>query len=106
MSRAHWSAVDGMATATYPANRMPTKAAVTILPDGSAHVQCGTQDIGTGTYTIIAQVAAVMRQVLSDQVDLASALELEQLCFVRRVGQATGSQAVAERKIPESITKK
>ncbi|HEX3895101.1 MAG TPA: xanthine dehydrogenase family protein molybdopterin-binding subunit [Rudaea sp.] len=48
----------GMATATYPANRMPAKALVRVMPDGSALVQCGTQDIGTGTYTIIAQVAA------------------------------------------------
>ncbi len=48
----------GTATATYPANRMPTEALVRILADGSAVVQCGTQDIGTGTYTILAQVAA------------------------------------------------
>jgi xanthine dehydrogenase YagR molybdenum-binding subunit len=47
----------GMATATYPANRMAAKATIAISPDGSALVQCGTQDIGTGTYTIIAQVA-------------------------------------------------
>ncbi len=48
----------GMATATYPANRMPTKAVVRVNADGTALVQCGTQDIGTGTYTILAQVAA------------------------------------------------
>jgi xanthine dehydrogenase YagR molybdenum-binding subunit len=48
----------GMATATYPANRMPTKARVRLNPDGTALVQCGTQDIGTGTYTILAQVAS------------------------------------------------
>jgi xanthine dehydrogenase YagR molybdenum-binding subunit len=48
----------GMATATYPANRMPTKARVRVNADGTALVQCGTQDIGTGTYTILAQVAA------------------------------------------------
>ncbi|HEX6833091.1 MAG TPA: xanthine dehydrogenase family protein molybdopterin-binding subunit, partial [Rudaea sp.] len=48
----------GMATATYPANRMPCKANITVLADGSALVQCGTQDIGTGTYTILAQTAA------------------------------------------------
>ena len=48
----------GMATATYPANRQPCKATVSVLADGSALVRCGTQDIGTGTYTILAQVAA------------------------------------------------
>jgi xanthine dehydrogenase YagR molybdenum-binding subunit len=48
----------GMATATYPANRMPAKAWASIAPDGTALVRCGSQDIGTGTYTIMTQVAA------------------------------------------------
>jgi len=48
----------GMATVTYPAHSMPANATLRVLGDGSAHVRCGTQDIGTGTYTIIAQVAA------------------------------------------------
>ena len=48
----------GMATATYPANRSPASARVRLRADGTALVQSGTQDIGTGTYTIMAQVAA------------------------------------------------
>ena len=48
----------GMATATYPANRAPASARVRLLADGTALVQAGTQDIGTGTYTIMSQVAA------------------------------------------------
>ncbi len=48
----------GMATATYPANRAPASARVRALPDGTILVQSGTQDIGTGTYTIMTQVAA------------------------------------------------
>jgi xanthine dehydrogenase YagR molybdenum-binding subunit len=48
----------GMATATYPANRQTANASVEIAADGSATVRCATQDIGTGTYTIICQVAA------------------------------------------------
>jgi xanthine dehydrogenase YagR molybdenum-binding subunit len=48
----------GMATATYPAHRLPANALVRLMPDGSALVRCCTQDIGTGTYTIIAQVVA------------------------------------------------
>ncbi len=48
----------GMATATYPTNRMPAAASVRLSPDGSALVRSGTQDIGTGTYTTMAQVAA------------------------------------------------
>ena len=48
----------GMATATYPANRSAAQAVVRILPNGRAFVGCGSQDLGTGTYTIMAQTAA------------------------------------------------
>jgi len=48
----------GMAAATYPANRSPASAVARILPDGTAMVASGTQDIGTGTYTVMTQVAA------------------------------------------------
>ena len=48
----------GMATATYPANRSPAAAFARILPDGTAMVGSGTQDLGTGTYTVMTQVAA------------------------------------------------
>ena len=48
----------GMATATYPANRSAATAVVRIKPDGSAFVGCGTQDLGTGMYTIMAQTCA------------------------------------------------
>jgi xanthine dehydrogenase YagR molybdenum-binding subunit len=48
----------GMATATYPANRSAAQAIVRILPSGHAYVGCGSQDLGTGTYTIMAQTAA------------------------------------------------
>jgi xanthine dehydrogenase YagR molybdenum-binding subunit len=48
----------GMASATYPANRSDASAVARILPDGTAMVASGTQDIGTGTYTVMTQVAA------------------------------------------------
>jgi len=48
----------GMASATYPANRSEAAAVARILPDGTAMVASGTQDIGTGTYTVMTQVAA------------------------------------------------
>jgi xanthine dehydrogenase YagR molybdenum-binding subunit len=47
----------GMATATYPANRLPATARITIYADGHAQVECCSQDIGTGTSTIMAQIA-------------------------------------------------
>jgi len=48
----------GVATATYPANRSEASAIARILPDGTAMVASGTQDLGTGTYTVMTQVAA------------------------------------------------
>ncbi|MGI9025241.1 MAG: xanthine dehydrogenase family protein molybdopterin-binding subunit [Burkholderiaceae bacterium] len=48
----------GMGTATYPTNRSKASAKVTIAGDGVAVVQSGTQDLGTGTWTVMAQVAA------------------------------------------------
>jgi xanthine dehydrogenase YagR molybdenum-binding subunit len=48
----------GMASATYPGNRSKAGARVRILPDGTATVESGSQDIGTGTYTTMTQVAA------------------------------------------------
>jgi xanthine dehydrogenase YagR molybdenum-binding subunit len=48
----------GMATATYPTRRSPASASARILPDGRAWVRSGSQDLGTGTYTVMTQVAA------------------------------------------------
>ena len=48
----------GMATATYPANRSESQASVRFEPNGRVTVTSGTQDLGTGTYTIMAQTAA------------------------------------------------
>jgi xanthine dehydrogenase YagR molybdenum-binding subunit len=53
-----WLVGHGMATATYPANRSPAEALVRLLPDGSAVVRSATHDLGTGTYTVMSQVAA------------------------------------------------
>jgi xanthine dehydrogenase YagR molybdenum-binding subunit len=48
----------GMATAAYPANRKGAKASAAINADGSVLVRSGTHDLGTGTYTVMAQIAA------------------------------------------------
>ena len=58
----------GMASATYPANRSAASATARILPDGSAVVQSGTQDLGTGTYTVMTQVAAEALGLAPDKV--------------------------------------
>ena len=48
----------GMATALYPAGQRPGTATVKVLPDGSALVETASHDLGTGTYTSLAQIAA------------------------------------------------
>jgi xanthine dehydrogenase YagR molybdenum-binding subunit len=47
----------GLATATYPANQSPSSARVQVLMDGTAKVSIASQDLGTGTYTILTQIA-------------------------------------------------
>ena len=50
----------GMATGVWEALQMPTAARIVLTANGHAEVSCATSDIGTGTYTIMAQVAAEM----------------------------------------------
>ena len=53
-----WLVGYGMATATYPTNRSDSKASACINSDGTALVLAGTQDLGTGTWTVMTQVSA------------------------------------------------
>ena len=48
----------GTATATYPTNRSAGECSATFRPDGTAVFRSATQDLGTGTYTVMTQVAA------------------------------------------------
>jgi xanthine dehydrogenase YagR molybdenum-binding subunit len=48
----------GMAAGSYPVRRTPGEAKVVIFADGSVEVRSSGADIGTGTYTILAQTAA------------------------------------------------
>jgi xanthine dehydrogenase YagR molybdenum-binding subunit len=48
----------GMATGVWEALQMPTAARIVLTANGHAEVSCAASDIGTGTYTILAQVAA------------------------------------------------
>lgn len=48
----------GMATGVWEALQMPVAARIVLSANGHAEVACAASDIGTGTYTIVAQVAA------------------------------------------------
>ena len=50
----------GMATGVWEALQMPAAVRIVLTANGHAEVSCAASDIGTGTYTIMAQVAADM----------------------------------------------
>ena len=58
----------GVAAAIYTHWRWPGKAQVTLNADGSTLVEAAAHDIGTGTYTIMAQVAADVLGLAPDRV--------------------------------------
>jgi xanthine dehydrogenase YagR molybdenum-binding subunit len=61
----------GMAGCAWIATRFAAEANVQLRDDGTTRVACGTQDIGTGTYTILAQLAAEKTGVPLDKVEVA-----------------------------------
>src|SRR5262249_11076467 len=48
----------GVAGAAWVAGRFAAEANLQLRDDGSVRIACATQDIGTGTYTILAQLAS------------------------------------------------
>ncbi|MBM6583065.1 xanthine dehydrogenase family protein molybdopterin-binding subunit [Microvirga sp. BT689] len=58
----------GMATGVWEALQMPIAVRIALTANGHAEVSCATSDIGTGTYTIMAQVAADMLGLPLDNV--------------------------------------
>ena len=61
----------GMAGCAWVAARFPAAANVELRDDGTVRVASGTQDIGTGTYTILAQLASQKTGVALDKVEVA-----------------------------------
>lgn len=61
----------GVAGASWIAARFAAEATVQIRDDGTVRVASATQDIGTGTYTVLAQLAAERTGVRVDQVEVA-----------------------------------
>src|SRR6266699_1678339 len=60
----------GMAGCSWVAARFTAEASVQLRDDGTTRVACGTQDIGTGTYTILAQLASDKTGVPLDKVEV------------------------------------
>jgi xanthine dehydrogenase YagR molybdenum-binding subunit len=60
----------GMATATWHAGRGSATVRVRLNADGSARASCATQDIGTGTYTVFAQVVSEKTGIPIDKIEV------------------------------------
>src|SRR2546423_12829071 len=61
----------GMAGCSWVAARFPAAANVELRDDGTIRVACATQDIGTGTYTNLAQLASHRTGVPLDKIEVA-----------------------------------
>ncbi|NII09930.1 xanthine dehydrogenase family protein molybdopterin-binding subunit [Oleiagrimonas sp. C23AA] len=60
----------GVAACSWMAQRLPAQISVQLNADGSAHVASATQDIGTGTYTVIAQMVAQLTGIGLDRIEV------------------------------------
>ena len=60
----------GVGGASWSAARIPCSASVELCQNGRVCVRCATQDIGTGTYTIFAQVVHAHTGVPLDKIDV------------------------------------
>ena len=60
----------GMATGVWEALQMPAAVRIVLTANGHAEVACAASDIGTGTYTIMAQVAADMLGLPIDNISI------------------------------------
>lgn len=60
----------GVGACGWPAIRFSAEATVDLRADGTARVVCGTQDLGTGTYTVLAQLVAGQAGIPIDKVQV------------------------------------
>jgi xanthine dehydrogenase YagR molybdenum-binding subunit len=60
----------GVAGCSWIAERMGTEAGVDLRDDGTARVSCATQDIGTGTYTVLSQIVSDKTGIPHDRIEV------------------------------------
>jgi xanthine dehydrogenase YagR molybdenum-binding subunit len=60
----------GVAVASWGAGRGVSQASISLRRDGTARVSSATQDIGTGTYTVIAQVVSDKTGIPVEKIDV------------------------------------
>ena len=60
----------GVAGCSWIAERMGSEASVDLHDDGTARVSCATQDIGTGTYTVLSQIVSEKTGIPHDKIEV------------------------------------
>jgi len=70
MRDGEWLVGWGCSTATYPTQIAPATARVRLASDGRARAQIAAHDVGTGTYTVVAQTVADRLGLEVRQVDV------------------------------------
>jgi len=60
----------GVAGCSWIAERMGTEASVELRSDGTARVSSATQDIGTGTYTVLSQIVSEKTGIPYDRIEV------------------------------------
>jgi xanthine dehydrogenase YagR molybdenum-binding subunit len=61
----------GVASATWPAHRDNATVRIELRADGTARAACATQDIGTGTATVIAQTVAELTRLPLEKIEVS-----------------------------------
>jgi xanthine dehydrogenase YagR molybdenum-binding subunit len=60
----------GVAGCSWIAERMESEASVELRDDGTARVSTATQDIGTGTYTVLSQIVSEALGIPTDRIEV------------------------------------
>jgi xanthine dehydrogenase YagR molybdenum-binding subunit len=60
----------GVAGCSWIAERCESSATVELLSNGNARVSCATQDIGTGTYTVLSNIVAERTGLANDRIEV------------------------------------
>ena len=60
----------GVAGCSWIAERQGTEATVDLHDDGTARVSCATQDIGTGTYTVLSQIVSERTGIPNEKIEV------------------------------------
>ncbi|MEK6478161.1 xanthine dehydrogenase family protein molybdopterin-binding subunit [Catalinimonas sp. 4WD22] len=96
----------GMATGMWDAMQMPARADAIFTADGKLTVSSATADIGTGTYTIMTQIAAETLGLPLDKVEFKLGDSSMPAAFIEGGSTTAASVGTAVKYVCDKIAKK